>query len=114
MAKTAVVVVDMQNDFGSKGGLFDRAGLDISMIQKAVGPTARVLASARDAGIKVIYLGDIPSFCSGVVRMNFSAQCNCILIAIFSNGYISQVCLFQPFAHSTLIRSVVAGIRFCS
>src|SRR5438874_10458935 len=59
-------------------------------------------------------LGDIPSFCSGVVRMNFSAKCNCILIAIFSNGYISQVCLFQPFAHSTLIRSVVAGIRFCS
>jgi len=56
MAKTAVVVVDMQNDFGHKGGLFDRAGLDISMIQKAVGPTARVLASARDAGIKVIYL----------------------------------------------------------
>jgi ureidoacrylate peracid hydrolase len=56
IAKTAVIVVDMQNDFGSKGGLFDRAGLDISMIQKAVGPTARVLASARDAGIKVIYL----------------------------------------------------------
>jgi len=56
MARTAVVVVDMQNDFGSKGGLFDRAGLDISMIQKAVGPTARVLALARDAGIKVIYL----------------------------------------------------------
>lgn len=56
IAKTAVIVVDMQNDFGSKGGLFDRAGLDVSMIQKAIGPTARVLASARDAGIKVIYL----------------------------------------------------------
>jgi len=55
-ARTAVVVVDMQNDFGSKGGLFDRAGFDISMIQKAVRPTARVLASARDAGIRVIYL----------------------------------------------------------
>ncbi len=55
-ASTAVVVVDMQNDFGSKGGLFDRAGLDISMIRKAVGPTAKVLASARDASIRVIYL----------------------------------------------------------
>src|SRR4029077_2013200 len=55
-ARTALIVVDMQNDFGSKGGLFDRAGLDISMIQKAVGPTARVLTSARDAGITVIYL----------------------------------------------------------
>jgi ureidoacrylate peracid hydrolase len=55
-ARTALIVVDMQNDFGSKGGMFDRAGIDISEIQKTVGPTARVLASARKAGIKVIYL----------------------------------------------------------
>ncbi len=53
---TAVLVVDMQNDFGSKGGMFDRAGNDISAIQKVVGPTANVLAAARRAGIKVVYL----------------------------------------------------------
>jgi ureidoacrylate peracid hydrolase len=53
---TAVIVVDMQNDFGSKGGMFDRAGIDISGIQKAVPPTARVLDSARNSGIKVFYL----------------------------------------------------------
>lgn len=29
-ANAAVLVVDMQNDFGSKGGMFDRAGIDIS------------------------------------------------------------------------------------
>lgn len=55
-AKTAVIVVDMQNDFGSKGGMFDRRGIDISMIQKAVGPTAKVLAAARKANIKIVYL----------------------------------------------------------
>lgn len=55
-ASTAVVVIDMQNDFGSKGGLFERAGLDISMIQRAIGPIAKVLAAARDAGIRVIYV----------------------------------------------------------
>jgi ureidoacrylate peracid hydrolase len=55
-AKTAVIVVDMQNDFGAKGGMFDLAGIDISGIQKAVGPTARVLASGRAAGVKIIYL----------------------------------------------------------
>lgn len=55
-ARTAVIVVDMQNDFGSKGGMFDRAGIDISGIQRAVAPTARVLASARRAGVKIIYL----------------------------------------------------------
>jgi len=54
--KTAVIVVDMQNDFGSKGGMFDRAGIDISGIQKVVGPTAKVLASARKAGVKIVYL----------------------------------------------------------
>ena len=55
-AKTAVIVVDMQNDFGTKGGMFDLAGIDISMIQKAVNPTARVLAAARENGLKIIYL----------------------------------------------------------
>lgn len=56
VAKTAVIVVDMQNDFGSEGGMFQRAGRDISLIQAAVAPTAKVLAAARKAGIKVIYL----------------------------------------------------------
>jgi ureidoacrylate peracid hydrolase len=55
-ARTAVIVVDMQNDFGSKSGMFDRAGIDISGIQKAVAPTAQVLDVARNAGIRVIYL----------------------------------------------------------
>jgi ureidoacrylate peracid hydrolase len=55
-ASTAVIVVDMQNDFGSKGGMFERAGIDISGIRKAVQPTARVLAAARASGIKVVYL----------------------------------------------------------
>jgi ureidoacrylate peracid hydrolase len=55
-AETAVLVVDMQNDFGSEGGLFHRAGIDISMIQRAVAPTAATLKAARSAGMKVVYL----------------------------------------------------------
>ncbi len=55
-AKTAALVVDMQNDFGARGGMFDRAGIDITGIQRAVAPTARALDAARRAGIKVIYL----------------------------------------------------------
>ena len=55
-ATTAVIVVDMQNDFGSKGGMFERAGIDVTGIQKAVAPTARVLDAARKSGIKVFYL----------------------------------------------------------
>jgi ureidoacrylate peracid hydrolase len=55
-ATTAVIVVDMQNEFGSPGGMFERAGIDISGIQKVVAPIARVIASARATGIRVIYL----------------------------------------------------------
>jgi len=53
---TAVIVVDMENDFAAKGGMFDRAGADISGAQKAIGPTAKVLATARQTGMKIIYL----------------------------------------------------------
>jgi len=55
-SRTALIVVDMQNDFGAKGGMFDRAGLDISLIQHVVDPIAEVLAAARQKGIRIIYL----------------------------------------------------------
>jgi ureidoacrylate peracid hydrolase len=55
-ARTAVIVVDMQNAFASPGGMFDLAGLDISGAAPAVAATARLLAVARGAGVPVIYL----------------------------------------------------------
>src|SRR5438270_13757589 len=56
LARTAVVVVDMQNDFGAEGGMFHRAGVDISSIRQAIVPTARVLAAARTSGAEIAYL----------------------------------------------------------
>lgn len=56
VGRTVVLVIDMQNDFAAKGGMFDRLGIDVSMIQAAIAPTARVLESAREQGIKVVYL----------------------------------------------------------
>ena len=55
-SRTAVIVVDMQNDFGSKGGMFDLAGIDISGIRKAIEPTGKALTAARAAGIPIVYL----------------------------------------------------------
>ena len=55
-AATAVIVVDMQNDFGAERGMFHRAGIPISGIQAAVAPTARALSAARRAGIQIVYL----------------------------------------------------------
>lgn len=55
-ARTAVIVVDMQNDFGAPGGMFDFAGIDISGIRAVVPTTSRVLETARREGITVVYL----------------------------------------------------------
>lgn len=54
--RSAMLVIDMQNDFGSRGGMFERAGIDIAGIQAVVAPTARALHAARKAGIPVYYL----------------------------------------------------------
>jgi ureidoacrylate peracid hydrolase len=55
LSKTAVLVVDMQNDYGSVGGLFERNGIDISGIRELIAPIAQVLAHARRAGVPVVY-----------------------------------------------------------
>jgi ureidoacrylate peracid hydrolase len=55
-SKAALIVIDMQNDFASKGGLFEHGGVDITSIQKVIPATARAIAAARTAGMKVIYL----------------------------------------------------------
>lgn len=54
--RTAVIVVDMQNDFGTEGGMFHRAGIDITPIQRIVPAIASVLDAARQFGLPVIYL----------------------------------------------------------
>ncbi len=56
IANTAVLVIDMQNDFGAEGGMFHRAGIDISAIQRAVEPTKNVIQAARTRGIQIVYL----------------------------------------------------------
>ncbi len=55
-SRTALVVIDMQNAFGSEGGMFDKAGIDITVIQQAVAPTAAAVEGARRAGIKVVWI----------------------------------------------------------
>jgi ureidoacrylate peracid hydrolase len=54
--RIAVIVIDAQNDFAARGGMFDRAGIDISGIAAAARATRPVLEGARSAGIPVVYL----------------------------------------------------------
>src|SRR5262249_39491102 len=54
--KSALVVVDMQNAFASKGGLLDLAGIDISGAARVVRAIESVLRAARARGVQVVYL----------------------------------------------------------
>ena len=56
LEKSAIVVVDMQNAFASRGGMLDLAGVDISGASRVVSAIGGLLAAARPAGVPVIYL----------------------------------------------------------
>lgn len=63
---TALVVVDLQNDFCSPDGLWGRLGLDLSMVAEAIPHTQQLIAAARRANLPVIYvqMTNLPSFAS--------------------------------------------------
>jgi nicotinamidase-related amidase len=55
-AHTALLVVDMQRDFCTPGGAFDKLGVDISMYPAMVPRLARLVDGARAAGVPVFYI----------------------------------------------------------
>ncbi len=54
--RTALIVVDMQNGYASKGGYRDIAGKDVGPARGVVENTQLLLRSARRAGLNVVYL----------------------------------------------------------
>lgn len=51
---TALVVVDVQNDFCSPGGLADRAGADLTMYRSVIPRIAMLAACGRDTGVPIV------------------------------------------------------------
>lgn len=54
-SKTAVIVVDLQNAYSTKNGYLDKAGFDVSTTGPVIANTLKVLASARKAGMPVVF-----------------------------------------------------------
>ena len=54
--RTAVIVVDMQNAFVSKGGMFDVSGMDISAAGSVIEKNKEIIDTARKAGCKIVFL----------------------------------------------------------
>ena len=52
---TALIVIDMQNAYTSKGGYLDLAGFDVSATQAVVENIQKAIQTAHEAGIQVVY-----------------------------------------------------------
>lgn len=60
-AHSAVLVIDMQNDFCAKGGMADREGFDITPVSTMATRLPDFLAKARAAGVLVIFVRNLYS-----------------------------------------------------
>jgi ureidoacrylate peracid hydrolase len=56
LARSAVIVVDMQNDFVSEGGMFDQNGVPTTAVRRVVPTIRSVLDAAHASGIPIVYL----------------------------------------------------------
>lgn len=56
---TALLVVDVQNDFCSAGGAHHRQGKDLSMAQNMLPRLSRFIEKAREAGVTLIFIRGI-------------------------------------------------------
>jgi biuret amidohydrolase len=55
VARTALVNIDWQTDFCGPGGYVDAMGYDLHLTRSGLEPTQRVLAVARELGMRVIH-----------------------------------------------------------
>jgi 2,6-dihydroxypseudooxynicotine hydrolase len=58
---TALVVIDVQNDFCASGGMMEREGHDLSAVQEMAASLARLLAAARSARTLVVFVRNVYS-----------------------------------------------------
>jgi ureidoacrylate peracid hydrolase len=56
LQKMVVMVIDMQNGYVSKGGLFELRGFDISRVARIIKAIQKITNAARVKGYKVIYV----------------------------------------------------------
>ena len=54
--RTAIVIIDMQNDFCSSGGWFDTLGVDVSPIHAIYPNIRRVTDQARKVGVPILWV----------------------------------------------------------
>ncbi len=56
VSRTAIIVIDMQNDFCAKGGWLDHIGVDVAPARRPIGPLQTLLPALRGVGVPVVWL----------------------------------------------------------
>ena len=56
LRRTAIVIIDLQNDFCAKGGWVDSLGLDYTADRTPIEPLQKLLPALRTAGVPVIWV----------------------------------------------------------
>jgi len=56
LARSAMIVIDMQNDFCAKGGWLDHIGVDVTPARTPIAPLNRLLPLLRHRGVPVIWV----------------------------------------------------------
>ncbi len=55
LARSALLLIDMQRDFLEPGGFGESLGNDVYQLRHAIGPCVRLLEAARRAGVMVVH-----------------------------------------------------------
>ncbi len=55
--RTALLIIDVQNDFGHRDGVMGQAGVDLSRVDAAVDRMDDLARGAREAGATVVFIG---------------------------------------------------------
>lgn len=83
---TALIVIDMQNDFCARGGLVDKGGRDVSDAQAMAARLPALINCARKAGVLIVF-----------VRSVYSTEDNCYL----SDVWLEQAARKQGGGYTT-------------
>jgi nicotinamidase-related amidase len=56
LSRSAMIVIDMQNDFCTEGGWLHHIGVDIAPARRPLAPLNRLLPALRDAGVQIVWV----------------------------------------------------------
>jgi len=102
LARSAFIVVDMQNDFCAKGGYLDYRGVDYTLDRRPIEPIRRIVPQLRAQAVPIVWLRRRPL--EGNVRAK-------ALVAVLSVAAVYAAALFAHWVFKTDFRFWVVALK---